>query len=176
MTPMLITGAIVGIVLCGSACMTLLWDGPSKIATTEWDYLKVVYLVRDAEGLRAVSWSTRDRETLSRLRRSFPKAEESVSFNIGGSRVNRVDIGLRNRQWWVIAYHPHAKSMNIHDPYLPKRSFHYVPVGPEFYEAIKDAVKADTGADVDLGMEIGFDDIEALRGRGAGHFEYGVWE
>ncbi len=144
--------------------------------STEWDYLKVVYLVRDEEGLRAESWSTMERETLSRLRRSFPKAEESVSYNIGGSRSCRVDIGLRNRQWWVIAYHPHAKSMNIHDPFFPKRSFHYDPVGPEFYQAIKEAVKADTGADVDLFMKIDADDVQALQGRDAWDFEYGVWE
>ena len=75
------------------------------IAKNEWEYIRVVYLVRDEnDKLQPRSWHTQDKEIIERLRALFPKdGKYKISLTPSASRVNRVDIKLHGGQWWSLA-------------------------------------------------------------------------
>ncbi len=146
------------LLMTASGCHTLMLGHPAKIGRSDWASLKAVYLVRDEAGLRAKSWRTRDRKTLKQLRAAFPRdVDWDISYNIGMNRCNRVDIGLWNGQRWVISYFRHARSMTVFDPVWVKRSFFLMNVDPTFYEALTQAIEADTGKKVDFFIKVDWD-------------------
>ncbi len=160
------------LLLTASGCRTLMLGHPARIGRSEWASLKAVYLVRDETGLHAESWRTRDRKTLKQLRAAFPqKVKWDISNNIGMNRCNRVDIGLWNGQRWVISYFRHARSMTVFDPVWVKRSFFLMNVDPEFYEALTQAIEADTGKSVDFDLDIDWNDVKTLGSHSAADFD-----
>lgn len=160
------------VLIAASGCHTLMLGHPAKIEQSKWASLKAVYLVRDEKGLHADSWCTGDREILEKLRAAFPRdAEWDISYNIGMNRCNRVDIELRNGQRWVISYFRHARSMTVFDPIWVKRSFFLKNIGADFYEALMQAIEADTGKKINFFMDIDQDDVEALGDRDAADYD-----
>jgi hypothetical protein len=134
---------------------------PAKIGQSEWAYLKAVYLVRDETGVHAESWRTRDRKVLKQLCASFPRdAELDITYNVPMNKCNRVDIELRNGQRWVISYFRHSGGMTFFDPVWAKRSYRLDDVGPEFYEALTQAIELDTGKKVDFFIKVNWDNIK----------------
>jgi hypothetical protein len=144
-----------------SGCRTLMLGHPAKIGQSEWAYLKAVYLVRDETGVHAESWRTRDRKVLKQLCASFPRdAELDITYNVPMNKCNRVDIELRNGQRWVISYFRHSGGMTFFDPVWAKRSYRLDDVGPEFYEALTQAIELDTGKKVDFFIKVNWDNIK----------------
>lgn len=140
---------------------TLWHKDPAKIGESKWSFIKAVYLVRDETGIRAESWRTRDRKVLKQLRATFPRdAELDITYDIPMNKCNRVDIELRSGQRWVISYFHHARSMTFFDPIWIERSYDLSDVGPEFYEALTQAIEADTGKKVDFFIKVDWDNIK----------------
>lgn len=160
------------LLVTAGGCQALMLGHPAKIEQSGWASLKAVYLVRDETGLHAESWRTRDRKTLEKLRAAFPRdVDWDISYNIGMNRGNRVDIGLRNGQRWVISYFEHARSMTVFDPVWAKRSFFLENIASDFYEALTQAIEINTGRKVNFFMEIDWDDVATLGDQGAADYD-----
>ena len=96
-----------------------------KIRTNKWDYLRVVYLIRDENGkLQVQSWDTQNVETLGRLQSAFPRnGKYVVAWAPYMSALNRVDVKLRGGQWWSLSYLPNTGNIGMGDTSNWKRTF-----------------------------------------------------
>ena len=88
--------------------MAFMWSGcqPPKIADSEWECIRVVYLSHNEDGkLEPRSWCNTEHEILNRLRAEFPNNGKYLScYKPSGSYNHRVDIKLRGGQWWSLTY------------------------------------------------------------------------
>ncbi len=142
--------ALAVLVVSATGCALLRTSfSPRCIRRTEWTYIRVVYLVRDENGLRPVAWSTKDSEILSYLRSEFPRARSELMPFPRGSFVNRVDILLKNGRRWRIVYLPRSHILSIYDYDNPQNvSWMESKRTTEFFQVIRKTVLKETGMDI----------------------------
>lgn len=126
-----------------------------KIKETPWEGIRVVYLVRENGKLEPQSWYSSDRTLLNRLRTIFPSEGECMVFPKPHlSRTNRIDIKLRNGQWWVLAYFPETTNIGIMNAHNAKGTFLLKNSSPEmFFTALTNEIRNATGIVVDLNIK-----------------------
>jgi hypothetical protein len=149
-----------------------------KIKERQWEFIRVVYLVREYDKLRPRSWHSGDRELLARLRAAFPSEGEYKYFPkplLSG--VNRVDIRLRGGQWWVLAYFPESADIGVMDGTNAKRTFLLKDSNPEkFYVTLTNEIMTVTGIAVRLDTEVrSRAEFEELGDDNAAHYDESYW-
>ena len=142
--------ALAALTVLASGCALLRTSLSTRcIRKTEWAYIKVVYLVRDENGLRPEAWSTTNSEILSRLRSEYPRARAEWMPFPRGSFVNRIDILLANGRRWRIVYLSHVHVLSIYDYDNPQDvSWVESKNTTKFFQAIRQTVLEETGMDI----------------------------
>lgn len=125
-----------------------------KIKENPWEYIRVVYLIRENGKLKPQSWHARDRTLLSRLQATFHnEGEYVVSPKPHLSKIHRVDIKLRNGQWWILTYFPQSNDIAIMNAHNVKGTFLLKNSSPEiFFTALTNEIWNATGIVVDLNI------------------------
>lgn len=128
-----------------------------EIAKSEWDSIRVVYMVRDEDDhLKPKTWNSEDSEMLKKLQAAFPRRGELLLHSKPHlSRVNRMDIKLRGGQWWSLSYFPDSGNIGIADPNSTKRTFILKHSEAEvFYAVLTNEIMRASGLVVDLDTKI----------------------
>lgn len=145
-----------------------------KIANREWEYIRVVYMVRERDKLKPQSWQSADATLLNRLHAAFPTGGNYVvSPKPHLSTVNRIDVKLHGGQWWCLAYFPDSADIGIVDPSKAKNTFLLVESNPEtFYGTLTNEIMKMSGIAVNLRTEIrSYEEMEKLGNNHAAYYE-----
>lgn len=161
------------IALCISAGCTSVYS-PTAIATDEWASFRVVYLYRDMNGIHVDYWATTDAIVLANLRRRFPTGPFNVSFSRHGSRINRMDILLRNGCGWEVSYFPYAGALSVNSYSHEKGSFSVNNVAPTFFDYLRDIIQEEKGVNLDYDLNLTAEEWTSYRGADASGFLRGV--
>ena len=164
------------ITVCGVCVLTLTLAGCiyPRIKEKQWEFIRVVYLVREFDKLRPQSWYSADQALLARLQNAFPSEGEYVVFpKPHASRVNRIDIKLHGGQWWCLAYFPASGHIGIMDTSNAKRTFLLDNSNPEtFFAMLTNEIMRASGIAVDLHTKIrSYEEADELGNNDAAYYD-----